>query len=122
MIAESEDFMAIRTIFRYWTCGGGLGERRFLVDLILSFLDTISPCSSMVVSGIATKDANEPRSRNNADFWAQKLARNCERDKSVRAQLEAGGWKVAVLWECELRSAAIVEQLLLQYLPIRQTR
>ena len=34
----------------------------------------------------------------NQDYWRSKILRNVERD-----QLEALGWKVIVVWECELK-------------------
>lgn len=41
-----------------------------------------------------------PRTR--ARFWSDKLARNRERDARVAHQLRAQGWRVAVVWECDL--------------------
>lgn len=35
--------------------------------------------------------------------WQQKLERNVRRDQEAIADLEAGGWNVVVLWECDLR-------------------
>lgn len=41
-----------------------------------------------------------PKTR--TDWWTVKLARNKARDIEVRAKLEAAGWRVIVIWECEL--------------------
>ena len=41
--------------------------------------------------------------KQNADFWAAKLARNIARDADVQARLAAQGWRSLVVWECELR-------------------
>jgi DNA mismatch endonuclease Vsr len=38
-----------------------------------------------------------------ADWWAAKLARNVVRDAENLAALQAAGWSVLVLWECEVR-------------------
>lgn len=38
------------------------------------------------------------------DFWTTKLAANAARDKRDIAALHAGGWRVAVVWECALRT------------------
>lgn len=46
------------------------------------------------------KDTYRPKS--NIDFWNQKLDRNIERDKIVKKTLEAEGWKVIYIWECEI--------------------
>ena len=43
--------------------------------------------------------------KTNRKFWEQKIARNRRRDAAVQARLEAHGWKVIVLWECELDPA-----------------
>ena len=39
----------------------------------------------------------------NTDYWNAKFARNKARDERVRSELEAAGWKVIVIWECELK-------------------
>lgn len=42
----------------------------------------------------------------NADYWAQKIARNRARDAVALAALAARGWASLVVWECETREAA----------------
>lgn len=44
--------------------------------------------------------------KTNTDFWTAKVARNQERDQEVWRQLEAKGWSVIIVWECELKKAA----------------
>lgn len=39
----------------------------------------------------------------NTDFWKLKLYGNKKRDERVRTELEASGWRVLILWECQLR-------------------
>ncbi len=46
------------------------------------------------------KDATTPKS--NIDFWMRKFAENVERDLRSEEQLVAAGWRVMVVWECEL--------------------
>ncbi len=46
--------------------------------------------------------AYTPKSR--IDFWLSKFDSNIERDKMVKANLEKQGWRVIIVWECELRS------------------
>lgn len=41
--------------------------------------------------------------KGNAKFWADKFEANCERDKRNRRQLRRLGWRVAVIWECQIR-------------------
>lgn len=43
--------------------------------------------------------ANHPRT--NLKYWGPKLRRNVERDFEARRSLEALGWTVRVVWECE---------------------
>lgn len=38
------------------------------------------------------------------DFWQAKFAANVERDRRDRERLLLDGWRVAVVWECALRS------------------
>ena len=47
--------------------------------------------------------ATTPKS--NREFWLAKFTRNCERDRTAYADLEAAGFAVLVIWECETESA-----------------
>lgn len=50
--------------------------------------------------------------KTNADYWRAKIARNVARDARVRGELEALGWTVMTIWECELKDAdALAERL-----------
>lgn len=42
-------------------------------------------------------------SKSNTDYWSTKIKRNQERDKRNIELLEKDGWKVIVLWECEIK-------------------
>lgn len=37
------------------------------------------------------------------EFWAAKIARNCEVDRQAEAKLLEAGWRVATVWECALK-------------------
>ena len=50
--------------------------------------------------------ATKPKS--NVEFWETKIARNRHRDEVTNAHLEALGWHVITVWECELRGKSIV--------------
>ena len=39
----------------------------------------------------------------NRDYWLGKVARNRARDARVQGELQVLGWRVAVVWECELK-------------------
>ncbi len=41
--------------------------------------------------------------RSNQGFWARKFELNRERDARKRAELEAHGWLVHEVWECDIR-------------------
>lgn len=43
---------------------------------------------------------------NRADFWKNKLSENVVRDQYQVAALNGLGWRVLVVWECELRDIA----------------
>ena len=45
----------------------------------------------------------------NRDYWQAKIARNRARDAASRAALEALGWRVETVWECQLRDRATLE-------------
>ena len=53
------------------------------------------------------KYATQPKS--NVAFWDTKIAKNRHRDEVTIAHLEALGWTVIVVWECELRGKAAAE-------------
>ena len=40
--------------------------------------------------------------KTNTEFWVEKIARNQKRDEDVWRKLEAKGWSVVIVWECEL--------------------
>ena len=44
--------------------------------------------------------------KQNADYWRAKIARNRIRDGEVAARLQASGWRPLVVWECQLRDEA----------------
>ncbi|MDY4302314.1 DNA mismatch endonuclease Vsr [Pseudomonas lactis] len=45
--------------------------------------------------------ATTPQTR--SEFWAAKFSRNVERDLENVHALEAQGWKVMIVWECDIR-------------------
>lgn len=51
--------------------------------------------------------ATKPRT--NPEFWETKIERNRHRDEVTTAHLEALGWTVITVWECELRGKAAAE-------------
>lgn len=54
--------------------------------------------------------------KSNKAYWEPKMDRNVERDRRNLDMLEAAGWEVLVVWECELRDVATVERRLASFL------
>ena len=57
----------------------------------------------------ACLDGRPPKS--NTSYWLPKLQRNIERDASNIEALEALGWSVMIIWECETRRDDLAERL-----------
>ncbi|AGL02838.1 very short patch repair endonuclease [Desulfoscipio gibsoniae] len=49
--------------------------------------------------------------KSNEEYWTKKLLRNKKRDDESRSSLEELGWKVLIVWECELKKAVREERL-----------
>lgn len=49
--------------------------------------------------------------KTNTVFWMAKVARNQERDQEVWRKLEAKGWSVIIVWECQLKKANLEETI-----------
>lgn len=43
----------------------------------------------------------------NKQFWESKFAQNVSRDAAVRKLLRRDGWRVLVVWECQLRESQL---------------
>ena len=52
--------------------------------------------------------AHIPKSRQ--DYWIPKFARNIERDRDNQRRLIEMGWRVMILWECEVADPEAVAQ------------
>lgn len=49
--------------------------------------------------------------KTNADYWSAKIARNKARDLKHLKDLQAQGWKVRTIWECELQNPRLQASL-----------
>lgn len=47
----------------------------------------------------------------NTEYWEKKINGNVERDKTNIALLEEQGWRVIVIWECQLKKRTRSENL-----------
>ena len=52
--------------------------------------------------------ATTPSTR--TDFWTAKFTANQERDRRNIAELRVRGWRVAIVWECEVRTATDADE------------
>ncbi|MDE0457853.1 MAG: very short patch repair endonuclease [Chromatiales bacterium] len=55
-----------------------------------------------------------PKTR--AAYWQEKFERNVQRDRRNVAMLEALGWKVLVIWECETFDRSVLVESLSSFL------
>lgn len=49
-------------------------------------------------------------------YWGPKMDRNVQRDADNLARLEADGWQVLIVWECNLRDMPSVEKRVREFL------
>lgn len=63
------------------------------------------------------RQATTPKS--NKAFWLSKFRANTRRDKIKQAQLQAQGWRVIVVWECETFNTAALRVRLAKELSLR---
>lgn len=45
------------------------------------------------------------------EFWKKKFAENISRDQRTEKDLKAMGWRVIIVWECEVRTQTFQEEL-----------
>lgn len=55
-----------------------------------------------------------PKSRQ--EFWAAKITRNRQRDRDNLRSLEDSGWKVLVVWQCELKNVGLLKARLYEFI------
>lgn len=60
--------------------------------------------------------AGRKRPATHRDYWDAKLRRNRLRDAENLAKLEAMGWRVLIVWECETRDAEALASRLRDFL------
>lgn len=57
--------------------------------------------------------------KTNAEFWLEKFRRNRERDAAAIHVLRRLGFRVGVIWECEIRDVERLSQILTEVLETR---
>lgn len=58
--------------------------------------------------------------KSNTEYWHQKISRNIERDKENHQLLQEQGWRVLIIWECQLKKAVMESNLSDLYKKITQ--
>lgn len=59
---------------------------------------------------------NLPLPKSHTEFWREKFERNVARDEEKTRALEALGWTVITIWECELKDSEAVKGRLSSFL------
>ncbi len=93
--------------FRYRT-----NEKRLpgTPDLVLPKFNTVVFVHGCFWHGhIGCKKYVVPKS--NTEYWLNKVSRNKQRDEEVWRQLEAKGWSVVIVWECEIEKKRFSETM-----------
>ncbi len=60
--------------------------------------------------------ATVPKTR--TAFWKQKLETNAKRDLVAQRELRRGGWRILVVWQCELRKPQTLQLKIQRFLGI----
>ena len=54
--------------------------------------------------------------KTNTKYWVAKIGRNRTRDAAARKALRDAGWKILVLWECQMRDRTALSKRLTRFL------
>lgn len=56
--------------------------------------------------------------KSNTEFWDEKFHKNVNRDVKNRTELQALGWTVFTIWECETKSISDLEKKVVRILSV----
>ena len=70
-------------------------------DLVFSGRRKVIFVNGCFWHGHCCRKGRAPKS--NVEFWRTKISRNRARDAKAIGELRGGGWKVCIVWQCELR-------------------
>jgi len=106
--------MAIRRLihhmgYRYRLHGANLPGKPDLIFPARNKVIFVHGCFWHQHKDAGCKIAHDPRS--NLAYWQPKLERNRARDSVTYAALQAAGWKVFVIWECEVEARDLHERV-----------
>ena len=60
------------------------------------------------------KNTTSPKTKKT--FWREKFRANVERDRKVQKEMKSMGWKIQIIWECELSDPEEVRKSLKSHL------
>ncbi|MCW5978616.1 MAG: DNA mismatch endonuclease Vsr [Bryobacteraceae bacterium] len=60
--------------------------------------------------------AGRNRPSSNIEYWLPKLDRNANRDRRNRMKLRHAGWRVLVVWECQIKDKTALHDKLARFL------
>lgn len=81
-------------------------------DIVLPRRGAVVLVNGCFWHGHACKRTRMPKSR--TEYWGPKIEANRRRDARKRRQLASLGWRVVVVWECELRVPDKLERKLMR--------
>jgi DNA mismatch endonuclease (patch repair protein) len=79
-------------------------------DIVLPKYKTVVFIHGCFWHGHSCNKGHIPRS--NTDFWQDKITKNRQRDIKNESSLQALGFKVVTIWECELKNKTVLESRL----------
>lgn len=94
-------------------------------DIVLPKYNAVVMVNGCFWHGHACSFFKWPKTR--ASFWHDKIIQNIRRDQRNCVELEKLGWRVCVLWECEVRAVAqesllVTAQVLTEWLKSSSAR
>jgi DNA mismatch endonuclease (patch repair protein) len=79
-------------------------------DIVLPKYKTVIFINGCFWHGHTCKRGTLPET--NYEFWAKKIGGNVERDKITVAKLQKQGWKVIIIWQCEIKNEKLCAERL----------
>jgi len=79
-------------------------------DIVLPKYKTIIFIHGCFWHGHHCKAAKLPET--NKEFWENKINSNIERDKNNQLVLRKLGWKIIIIWQCELKNKKMITEKL----------
>jgi len=79
-------------------------------DIVLSKYKTIIFINGCFWHGHTCKAGKLPDT--NTQFWLTKINANIERDKKTIENLEEMGWRIIIIWQCDIKNKVLCQERL----------